>query len=265
MKLSAMIMNSQKAVVRFAVLTFVCTASTAAFAGVTVVQGVVTASPADACKSGLGFTESYGQLACLSPKNSKVALNGLEGSSVKFEGQWKKNNKEFVVWVVNPDSAVGSYRETGFLKAIIAATPYVQGAEAGLSGQPFPPSAPVYVPPPPMPTTTYVNEGRFVSGNPGCTRWEYSEHDGAYYVTNSCGETVDVSFTSQTGNMWGEGTVAAGQRQAIGIFGMSGTPSTNGELWLYTCPNNSSAVMSNGNVFWSHTYHGAYTCHKGGS
>jgi hypothetical protein len=265
MKLSIILMNSQKTVVRSAILTLFCATSTAAFAGVFVVQGFVTASPVGECKSGLSFTENYGQPVCLTPKNSKVALDGLEGSSVKFEGQGKKKNREFVVWVVNPDGAVGSYRETGILKAIIAATPYVQGAEAGLSGQPFPQSAPAYVPPPPGPTTTYVNETRFVSGTPGCTRWEYSESGGAYYVTNSCGDAVDVRWTSQTGNMWGEATVGAGQRQAIGIFGMSGTPRTNGQLWLFTCPRNSSAVMSDGNVFWSQTFHGAYTCLKGGS
>ena len=108
---------------------------------------------------------------------------------------------------------------------------------------------------------TPASSPRFVRGLPQCTRTQYQSQGASLWLLNSCNVPVNVEFTSDSGNTWGQVTVVnAGSRVELTAIGIGYDPRKDGTVYLFTCPSGSQPVMPNGNAIPLRNYKGEFTC-----
>ena len=105
------------------------------------------------------------------------------------------------------------------------------------------------------------NPAHYTRPIPQCAHSQWDQTGATFYIVNSCNIRITVIFDSD-GEMWGETTIQAGERQAQEINGAF-SPTRQGVVSLFACPNDSQPVMPNGEQIWNRHYHGNYTCYVG--
>jgi hypothetical protein len=92
-----------------------------------------------------------------------------------------------------------------------------------------------------------------------CVRTEYL--NGSLFMINGCNVAVTNEFTSDSGNTWGQGDLAAGQRSQATMMGMGYNPNTDGTVYNFSCPQGDQPVMPNHSAWIPHNYKGPFLCH----
>jgi hypothetical protein len=102
----------------------------------------------------------------------------------------------------------------------------------------------------------------YVRGLNQCTRTQYESNNAALYVVNNCNVAVYVGMTSDSGNFWGGTNIGPDSRAMVSTFGMGYNPRRDGTVWLFTCPQGDTPVMTNGGAWMPNNYRGEYTCQQ---